>query len=119
MEKTIKIYMNKIIYNLQKENYKYEDNIIWNDFFKNIIVFNKEKIDDYISIIKKIGSIDDDVNDMNKFDSYFDIYLNYYVSCENINTFSTNIKSLFEKILSSINLNQKKKNFIKLILKIL
>ena len=111
MEKTIKIYINKIIYNFQRENYKYEDNIIWNDFFKNIVVFNKEKIDDYISIIKKIGSINEDMNDINKFNSLFDIYLNYYVNCENENAFSTNIKSLFDKILGLMNFNEKEKKF--------
>ena len=115
MEKTIKIYMNKIDYRIQGNNYNTitkENNFICDDFFDKIIIFNYKKRNEYISIIKKIGSINEDLNE-EYFDSFFDIFLNFYANAENENRFSNNIKSIFQKTLKSKKLNEKQRNFYK------
>ena len=115
MEKAIKIYMNKIDYRIQGNNYNTitkENNFICDDFFDKIIIINYKKINEYISIIKKIGSINEDLNEEH-FDSFFDIFLNFYANAENENRFSNNIKSIFQKALKSKKLNEKQRIFYK------
>jgi hypothetical protein len=75
MRKTIEIYMKKIDYrikgitlneyikNKEKDANSY---YICNGLFNEIIIFNQKKIDEYLSIIKKIGSLYD-LNDITKY----------------------------------------------------
>jgi len=124
MEKTIKIYMNKIdnrIKGIDIDEYinklkkNANNNNICNELFNEIIIFNEKKIDEYLRIIKKIGSLfNNDLNDITKcFDSFFDIFLNFYVNNDNENKFSKNIQIIYEQIIDLMELNEIQKKFYK------
>ena len=119
MEKTIEIYMNKINLKIHGNNineliktYNNANSFIYYLLFNDKILFNKEKIPQYIDIIKIIGSSNDDMNDIIKyFDIFFDIFLSFYANIDIENKFSNNINLIFNKILNLIKFNEIEKKF--------